>query len=92
VGESQIFNPILGGEPAERLQAEGNVDPSGEQTVTGRQLGQGAEGNALVPYREVYPEYSSRAARTVEQLPVPASLRTFVRSYFESLAPVSNGG
>ncbi|HVL51314.1 MAG TPA: hypothetical protein VM754_07445, partial [Actinomycetota bacterium] len=92
VGESPIYNPIPGSDPAERIQARGDVDPSGEQSVTGRQLGPGAGGDALVPYREIYPEYSNRAARAVEQMPVPASLRTFVRSYFESLAPGGNGG
>ena len=87
IGDSPVFDPILGGEISERLQAEGQRQAGGRQTLEGSQTGLGQEGDVQIPYRYVYPAWSSRAARTIEVTPVPASVRSFVRSYFTALAP-----
>jgi tetratricopeptide (TPR) repeat protein len=86
VSESEVFDPIFGN-TAERIQAEGERQAGGRETTVGNREGGGAGGPVTVPYRSVYPAWSARAARTVQTLPIPASLRSYVRSYFASLAP-----
>ncbi|MDP9069334.1 MAG: hypothetical protein M3N53_13455 [Actinomycetota bacterium] len=84
--DAPIFDPIFGDEIAERLRVGGN-NQGGRDTELGTQIGAGRDGHILIPYSYVYPEWSARAARTVDTLAIPASLRSFVRAYFRSLAP-----
>ena len=84
--DAPIFDPIFGQEIADRLRVSG-TNQGGRDTELGTQIGQGRDGEILIPYSFVYPEWSARAARSVDTLPIPASLRAFVRSYFRSLAP-----
>jgi hypothetical protein len=86
VSDSQVFDPIFGN-TSERIQVEGERQAGGRESTIGNREGSGAEGAVTVPYRTVYPAWSARAARSVQTLPIPASLRSYVRSYFASLAP-----
>jgi hypothetical protein len=47
----------------------------------------GAETDALVPYHEVYYEYLDAASQAMDQAPIPAGLRDYVRDYFSQLEP-----
>lgn len=84
--DTRVFDPILGGEIAEELRVKGELG-EGPQTTMGREPGLTSPGRILIPYSSVYPAWSARAARTVEVLPIPASLRSFVRDYFTALEP-----
>lgn len=87
LGDSPIYDPIFGGELSESLQAEGEILDGRRETTGSTGSGPTFNGQILIPYRYTYPEWSAQASRTVEVLPVPASLRSFVRAYFSSLAP-----
>jgi hypothetical protein len=47
----------------------------------------GAQGDALVPYHEVYYEYLDAASQAMDQAAIPAGLRDYVRDYFSQLEP-----
>lgn len=85
-GDAPVYDPIFGDAAGEDVRVSGNKGPGRSQTV-GAGLGPGSEGEVLVPYRSVYARWSRRAADNVEALAIPASLRDYVRAYFESLAP-----
>jgi hypothetical protein len=89
-GDASVFDPVFGREIADRLRVSG-VDQGGRRTDLGTQIGAGRKSDVLIPYSYVYSAWSSRAARTIDTLTIPASLRAFVRSYFESLAPEEGG-
>ncbi|MGH2734926.1 MAG: hypothetical protein ACRDKZ_05055 [Actinomycetota bacterium] len=81
-----VYDPVFGSGVAERLRVTGNRSGKREQIV-GFEKGGGKKSPILVPYEQVYAQWSARAARSVEVLSIPASLRALVRDYFESLAP-----
>ena len=89
-GDAPVFDPVFGQDIADRLRVSG-VDQGGRKTDLGTQIGSGRKSEVLIPYSSVYSAWSSRAARTVDTLTIPASLRAFVRSYFDSLAPKEGG-
>jgi hypothetical protein len=45
------------------------------------------EGEALVPYNEVYTDYQAQAASALEDSYIPRGLKEYVRAYFGSLDP-----
>jgi len=85
-GDAPVYDPIFGRDVADRLRVSG-TNQGGRDTELGTQIGAGTDGEILIPYSFVYPEWSARAARSVDTLAIPASLRSFVRAYFRSLAP-----
>lgn len=87
LGDSRIYDPIFGGQLSESLRAEGEILDGRQENTGGKGSGPSSTGQVLIPYRYTYPEWSARASRSVEVLPIPASMRSFVRSYFNSLAP-----
>ena len=62
-------------------QGEGGPD-SGE--VEG---GPPGDGEALVPYDQVYADYQAQAASALEDSYIPRSVKAYVRAYFSSLDP-----
>ena len=45
------------------------------------------EGQAAVPYREVYADYAAQAGAALEGSYIPLGLKQYVRDYFSSLEP-----
>jgi hypothetical protein len=45
------------------------------------------EGEALVPYNEVYTDYQAQAASALESSYIPRGLKAYVRAYFSALEP-----
>jgi hypothetical protein len=87
--DSQIYVP------REKRPAGGN-----EVTVPGQDTGQGTEQTrqsqsplpgtsnpSLIPYRSVYQSYLDTASQALDQNPIPADLKDFVREYFSNLEP-----
>lgn len=87
--DSQIYVP------REKRPAGGN-----EITVPGQDTGQGTEQTrqsqsplpgtsnpSLIPYRSVYQSYLDTASQALDQNPIPADLKDFVREYFSNLEP-----
>ena len=62
-------------------QGEGGPD-SGE--VEG---GPPGDGEALVPYDQVYADYQAQAASALEDSYIPRSVKAYVRAYFSALDP-----
>ncbi len=81
-----VYDPIFGAEIAEQIRVSG-ANQGGRAQEIGTQIGRGTHGEILIPYSYVYNAWSDRAARSVDTLTIPASLRAFVRSYFRSLEP-----
>jgi hypothetical protein len=52
-----------------------------------REGGPTEEGEALVPYNEVYTDYQAQAASALEDSYIPRGLKEYVRAYFGSLDP-----
>jgi hypothetical protein len=47
----------------------------------------GAANPSLVPYTQVYPEYSDAASEALDRGYIPPHLKDFVRRYFSELEP-----
>ena len=84
------YDPIyaperLGGEGGERVNVPGEGEggpPTGETDGGPRD-----EGQALVPYNEVYTDYQAQAASALENSYIPRGMKEYVRAYFSSLEP-----
>ncbi len=49
----------------------------------------GVNNPSLVPYEEVYPEYSRSASEALERGYIPPHMKDYVRDYFSQLEPGS---
>jgi hypothetical protein len=58
----------------------------GDGEVVGREDGVTTSGASFVPYRDVLPQYLADAASALDELQLPAEMRTTVRQYFDNLA------
>ena len=47
----------------------------------------GVNSPSLVPYEEVYPEYSESASEALDRGYIPPHLKDYVRDYFSQLEP-----
>jgi hypothetical protein len=63
-------------------QGDDNGPPTGE--VDG---GPHDQGEALVPYDQVYADYEAQAASALENSYIPRGMKDYVRAYFSSLEP-----
>jgi len=64
----------------------GEGDP-GDEIIAERPSDPPTEGEAQVPYNEVFPIYSDVAYDAIEGGEVPVTLKPVVRDYFSSLDP-----
>jgi hypothetical protein len=84
------YDPIyvpdwLGGEDGEWVDVPGQGEggpPTGETPGGPRD-----EGQALVPYDEVYTDYQTQAASALENSYIPQGMKEYVRAYFSALEP-----
>jgi len=96
---SQDNNPDGGGETSyepiyapQRITAEGSSDMVLDPEASNQVMQEGefqanASGEALVPYNEVFRQYSEAASQAIEGGYIPLSLRDVVQDYFTSIAP-----
>jgi hypothetical protein len=63
----------------------------GQGGTTQQQQGQsalpGVNNPSVVPYEQVYPEYSRAASEALDQGYIPPHLKDYVRDYFSQLEP-----
>jgi hypothetical protein len=90
-GGQTAYDPIyaperLGDGEGERVDVPGQGDDNGPPTgeVDG---GPHDEGEALVPYDQVYADYEAQAASALENSYIPRGMKDYIRSYFSSLEP-----
>jgi hypothetical protein len=90
-GESpydRVYAPErLGEGEGERIEVPGGGEegpPAGEGKGS-----EAEEGEALVPYDEVYTDYQAEAASALENSYIPLGIKEYVRDYFSSLEPGS---
>lgn len=82
-----VFAPQrIGGEGGPEVNLPGEGDP-GNTPVTEGEATDNPEGEALVPYSEVYGQYSDAANEALDSEYVPLSMRDLIRAYFSSLNP-----
>jgi len=74
----------LGDGKGERVDVPGGGEGG---PPTGETEGKPREGQALVPYNEVYADYQAQAASALENSYIPRGLKEYVRAYFSSLDP-----
>lgn len=85
VDTSSVYDPAVTGPAADLLQ----VHISGGGTlgdVTGVNDTETQQGEAIVPYATVLPQYLNEAADALAALRLPPGMRTIVQSYFDRLA------
>ncbi|MFX1355576.1 MAG: hypothetical protein ACFFGP_16600, partial [Promethearchaeota archaeon] len=87
------YDPIyaperLGEEGGERIDVPGQGEGG---PPTGETEGEPREGQALVPYNEVYTDYQAQAASALENSYIPRGMKEYVRAYFSSLDPGRSG-
>ncbi|MDX1468454.1 MAG: hypothetical protein R3258_03875 [Acidimicrobiia bacterium] len=85
VDTSSVYDPAVTGPAADLLQ----VHISGGGTlgdVTALKDTETQEGEAIVPYATVLPQYLNEAADALAALRLPPGMRTIVQSYFDRLA------
>ena len=85
VDTNSVYDPAVTGPAADLLQ----VHISGGGTlgdITGVKDTQTQEGEAIVPYATVLPQYLNEAADALAALRLPPGMRTIVQSYFDRLA------
>jgi len=75
-----------------RFGAEGEGIDVGREDDEGVPVGDAplpapGEGQAAVPYREVYADYAAQAGAALEGSYIPLGLKQYVRDYFSSLEP-----
>ncbi len=88
------------GAPYDELYVPYRFDDEGAGLNVGREGGEGEsvpvgeaplpapeDGQANVPYREVYAEYAERAGVALEGSYIPLGMKQYVRDYFSSLEP-----
>jgi hypothetical protein len=82
----QVYAPRrIGGEPGDTtIQLESNPDGL---PMTEGEFASNPAGQSLVPYADVFGDYSSAANRALDSGYVPLGLRDVVREYFTSLEP-----
>jgi hypothetical protein len=86
----QPFKPS--GEQGEREFIEGQQGEGGEtQSQQGDANLPGVNNPSLVPYEEVFPEYSESASEALDRGYIPPHLKDYVRDYFSQLEPGSQG-
>ncbi|MBZ0300792.1 MAG: hypothetical protein K8J31_13665 [Anaerolineae bacterium] len=87
-GEGQfdaVFAPRrIGGQGGPEIQLEPDTS---DVPVTEGEFAQNPSGQSLVPYNQVYSDYSNAANRSLESDYIPLALRDVVREYFSSLEP-----
>ncbi len=85
VETASVYDPVDLGSVSDvlRVGIEGG-EPEGD--VVGRVDTATQEGESLVPYAQVLPEYLNQAADALETLRLPPSMRGIVQSYFALLA------
>jgi len=73
------------------------VDPDGQDAFGGVPVGEAQinpdsdNSSAIVPYNEVYQEYSETANETLDNSYIPLGMKGYVREYFGALEPNSGG-
>ena len=87
------------GAPYAEMYVPYRLDEEGVGSNIGREGGEGGmvsgevplpapkEGQANVPYQEVYAEYAARAGSALEGSYIPLGMKQYVRDYFSSLEP-----
>jgi hypothetical protein len=82
----QPFEPL--GEPGDPEFVPGQPGEGGqEQTRLEQSTLPGATNPSLVPYEQVYPEYSRSASEALDRGYIPPHLKDYVRDYFSRLEP-----
>ena len=76
LGEGEGETVVVPGEG----EGEGGPATEGEGTSTER-------GEALVPYDQVYAEYQEQAVTSLENSYIPPNVKSYVRAYFDAVAP-----
>ncbi len=82
----QPFDPS--GETGEREFIEGQLGDEGQtQSQQGNANLPGVSNPSVVPYEEVFPEYSQSASEALDRGYIPPHLKNYVRDYFSQLEP-----
>ena len=84
IEESTIAAPTATGTDGERIVVPGQSG-EGPSETTGRANGATRTGAARVTVREALPSYRVEAGRALSRLQLSPSVRSVVRSYFDSL-------
>lgn len=88
-GGESAYEPIYA---PRRVTAEGTTDivldpEASNQTLEEGEFQANPDGESVVPYNEVFSEYSEAASQAIEGGYIPLSLRDVVQDYFTSIAP-----
>ncbi len=87
-GNSTVYQPFKpSGQTGESESVQGQQGQGGETQVQPGQFGQGANNPSLVPYEQVYGDYSDAASEALDRSAIPPHLKGYVRDYFGELAP-----
>lgn len=89
VKTADIFSPIDPGALADLVQI-GIAGGTGDGDILGRANGPTIQGESVVPYAQVLPQYLNQAADALSELRLPPSMRTIVQTYFNLLAAEVN--
>lgn len=85
VDTSTIFNPAPGGPASDLLQVHiSGGDAQGD--ISGLNDTDTQQGESVVPYATVLPQYLNEAADALAALRLPPAMRSIVQSYFDRLA------
>jgi hypothetical protein len=82
----QPYNPANGQTRPEAIQGQQGAGGT-TQTQQGQTNLPGAAGPAQVPYQQNLPQYQRAAGEALDQSPIPAHLKDYVRDYFSNLEP-----
>jgi len=86
------------GAPYDEVYIPYRLDENGQPVNVGRPDDEGApvgsapllppfDGQAAVPYRQVYADYATQAAAALESSYIPLGMKQYVRDYFSALEP-----
>jgi hypothetical protein len=82
-----VYAPIAAGQ-GQQQSVDGQQGQDGQTTsIEGRSPQPGASNPALVPYSQVYQQYSQIASQAMERAYIPAGLQDYVKEYFSRLEP-----
>ena len=86
-----VYQPYRpSGQQGEQSNVQGQQGQGGSsQTQQGQSTLPGANNPSVVPYEQVYPEYSQAASEALDRGYIPPHLKDFVRDYFSRLEPGS---
>ena len=82
-----VYAPIAAGQGRQEFVG-GQQGQDGQTTsIEGRSPQPGAGNPALVPYNQVYQQYSQIASQAMERAYIPSGLQDYVKEYFSRLEP-----